>query len=79
MLRELAAQHQILCVTHLAPIAALGDSHYEVSKEVAGERTRTQVARIQGSARVDEVARLSGSGKLTAKARAHAKELLARR
>jgi len=77
-LRELAAQHQILCVTHLAPIAALGDSHYEVSKEVAGERTRTQVARIQGSARVDEVARLSGSGKLTAKARAHAKELLAR-
>lgn len=77
-LQDLASSHQILCVTHLAPIAALGDCHYEVVKEVAGGRTRTLVRRIQGAARVDEVARLSGSGKLTAKARAHAKELLSR-
>lgn len=77
-LQALASSHQILCVTHLAPIAALGDSHYEVVKEVTEGRTRTQVRRIKGSARVDEIARLSGSGKLTAKARAHAKELLAR-
>jgi DNA repair protein RecN (Recombination protein N) len=75
-LRALGRSHQILCITHLASIAALGQAHYRVDKRVRGGRTRTLVLPLDGDARVDEIARMSGSGRLTDVARAHARELL---
>ena len=75
-LRELAEVHDILCITHLPQIAALGHAHYRVHKREQQGRTVTRVERLEGDARVDEIARMAGGGKITAVARAHARELL---
>jgi DNA repair protein RecN (Recombination protein N) len=75
-LAALAKSHQILCITHLAPIAALGDVHLRVDKRVRGGRTRTTVRDLRDELRVDEIARMSGTGAITDAARAHARELL---
>ncbi len=76
-MRALARRHQVLCVTHLPQIAALGATHYRLAKAVRGDRTRTHAERLEGEARVDEIARMAGGGRLTEAARAHARELLA--
>lgn len=58
--------HQVLCVTHLPQLAGFGDAHFRVEKQVKGERTVTQVKRLQGQARVEELAQmLGGSGEAT--------------
>lgn len=76
-LRRLGRRHQIVCITHLPQIAALGELHYRLVKRVRGGRTGTLVERVAGQARVDEIARMAGGGRLTAATRAHARELLA--
>jgi DNA repair protein RecN (Recombination protein N) len=75
-LRQLAEVHDILCITHLPQIAALGHAHYRVHKREQQGRTVTRVERLEDEARVDEIARMAGGGKITAVARAHARELL---
>jgi DNA repair protein RecN (Recombination protein N) len=75
-LRRLGSRHQVLCITHLPQIAALGETHYRIVKRVRGGRTAPRVERLSGEARVDEIARMSGGGRITATARAHARELL---
>jgi len=77
-LRSLASDHQVLCVTHLAQIACYGDAHYRVTKEVAGERTLSQVAQIEEHDRIEELAVMLG-GAATEASRRSARELLARR
>jgi len=72
-----AADHrQVLCVTHLAPIAARAAHHVRVSKHVRGGRTRTAVAMLIGEERIEEIARMLGGAATTAAARAHARDLL---
>jgi DNA repair protein RecN (Recombination protein N) len=73
---ELARAHQILCVTHLPQIAAFGDAHFSVAKEVDDLRTRTLAERLSGERRVDELGQLLGAQ--SSAARANAKELLQR-
>jgi DNA repair protein RecN (Recombination protein N) len=53
--------HQVLCITHLPQLAAFGDVHFHVTKQVAGERTTTQVDRLTGDVRVIELARMLGA------------------
>ncbi|HEU4369167.1 MAG TPA: DNA repair protein RecN [Methylomirabilota bacterium] len=65
---------QVVCVTHLAPIAALADHHLRVSKSVRGGRTRVVAAPLDGAERVEEVARMLGGPAATA--REHARTLL---
>ncbi|MFQ5514625.1 MAG: DNA repair protein RecN [Myxococcota bacterium] len=77
-LRALAGSHQIVCITHLPQIAALADAHFRVSKRQRGSRTLTRVERLEDDARVEEIARMASGGRVTAVARAHARELLAR-
>jgi len=61
-LKKVAASHQVLCVTHLAQIAAAGDEHFVVEKVVEDGHTFTRVTELQGEARVLELARmLSGT------------------
>jgi DNA repair protein RecN (Recombination protein N) len=75
-IRAVADHRQVLCVTHLPQIAAHADHHFHVEKtEVAG-RTETHVRVLAGAARKDELARMLG-GHATARAKAHAAELLA--
>lgn len=72
-MRRIAARHQVLCITHLAPVAAAADSHFEVSKCVKDGRSVTQVQLLTGRARTAELARMLG-GQGTAALR-HAEEL----
>jgi DNA repair protein RecN (Recombination protein N) len=57
----LSREHQVLCVTHLPQIAAFGDAHYLVGKEVRGERTLTFVQRLEDAGRTQELAQMLGT------------------
>jgi len=57
----LARQHQVLCVTHLPQLAAFGDQHFSVRKEVEGGRTSTRVELLEGDARLIELAQMLGA------------------
>lgn len=56
----LARHHQVLCVTHLPQLAAYGDHHYGVRKEVHGGRTTTQVQPLESETRITELAQMLG-------------------
>jgi len=75
-LREVAADHQVLCITHLPQIAALADRHYVVSKLIRDGRTHTEVTLLDEAGRVEELARMLGGAKVTEAARAAARALL---
>lgn len=75
-IRAMARHRQVLCITHLAQIAAYADHHLRVEKQVSGGRTITRVRKLSVSERRDEIARMLGGARLTEKSRAHADELL---
>ncbi|MBI3537523.1 MAG: DNA repair protein RecN, partial [Chloroflexi bacterium] len=68
-------EHQVLVITHLPQIAAYGDSHLKIHKEIVGERTITKVGELNDAQRVDEIANMLGTA--TATTRKNAEELLA--
>jgi DNA repair protein RecN (Recombination protein N) len=76
-LRGLGARSQVLCVTHLAQVAAQGHHHLRVVKLTDGKTTRTSLTELSGQERVREVARMLGGAQITDKALAHAREMLA--
>ncbi len=76
LLRQTAGSRQVLCVTHLAQMAAHGHAHLLVSKSVADGRTFTQVASLDEDARCVELARIIG-GEMTASAVDAAREMRA--
>jgi len=63
LLGRLAADGQVVCITHLPTVAARGDHHLKVEKSVSGGRTVLQVVPVPGEARVEEIARLLGGDK----------------
>lgn len=75
-IRAMARHRQVLCITHLAQIAAYADHHLRVEKQVSGGRTTTRVRKLSAAERRDEIARMLGGARLTEKSRAHADELL---
>jgi DNA repair protein RecN (Recombination protein N) len=77
-LRALGTGRQVLCVTHLPQVASQGHQHFRVSKLSDGRSTRTQVTVLGGDSRVEEISRMLGGVEITARARAHALEMLAR-
>lgn len=76
-IRSLAVGKQVLCISHLAQIAAYGQHHLRVEKQVREGRTVTAVRPLRQSERRDEIARMVGGARLTEKSRAHADELIA--
>ena len=75
-LREVSRHHQVLCVTHLAPIAVYADKHYLVRKDVVDGRTRSAIVPLGETERLDEVARMLGGLHVTKKTRDAAAEML---
>ena len=75
-LRQLGSTRQVLCVTHLGQVAACGQQHLAVSKEVRGGQTFTGVSPLDGKARVSELARMIGGKTTTAATETMARELL---
>lgn len=72
-MRQIGRRRQVICITHLAPVAAAGDQHYVVSKTEREGRTTTEINPVRGDARAGEIARMLGGG---AAARQHAIALL---
>lgn len=75
-LREIAREHQVICITHLPQIASCADFNYRIYKESDQTRTYTHVERLDPNSTVDEIARLLGGETVTDLARANALELI---
>jgi DNA repair protein RecN (Recombination protein N) len=58
---QLARQHQVFVVTHLPQLAAFGDQHYRVGKQVQDGRTITQVEKLSDANRLEELAQMLGN------------------
>jgi DNA repair protein RecN (Recombination protein N) len=75
-LAAVAETRQVLCVTHLAPLAARAVHHVRLEKTVRGGRTRVTATALDDGERVREVARMLGGDPESAPALRHARELL---
>ncbi len=77
-LSQVAKGKQVICVTHLAQIAAAADNHLLIEKNVANGRTYTNVNTLSYNERIDEIARIMSGTEITEKLFDSAKELLDR-
>ncbi|OPY06143.1 MAG: DNA repair protein RecN [Syntrophorhabdus sp. PtaB.Bin184] len=75
-LKDLSARHQVLCITHLPQIAAYGDRHYLVEKQVKDGRTTTAIRELTAEERVQELARMLGGATITDITIKRAREML---
>src|SRR5947209_6683978 len=75
-MRKLAADHQLLCITHLPQVAAAAATQFVVTKEIVGGRTHSRLSEVAGKARQEEIARMLGGR--TDSALKHAATLLKR-
>ncbi len=73
-MKKIAKTHQILCITHLASIAAKGDFNYYISKEVENGKTRTKIEKLNEERTIKEIARIA-SGDINDISIEHAKQL----
>jgi DNA repair protein RecN (Recombination protein N) len=74
---QLGRRHQVICVTHLPQMAALGDTHFRVAKRVVKGRTTTHVEQLGPPEREEEIAQMLG-GNANTPARANASDLIER-
>ena len=74
-LKQVSKGRQIICVTHLAQVAAFADNHLLISKSTEGGKTFTSVESLEKEGRVNELARIMG-GNLTDALKKSAEELL---
>ncbi|HEU4366328.1 MAG TPA: DNA repair protein RecN [Candidatus Krumholzibacteria bacterium] len=75
-LLALSNRHQIICITHMPQIAARGQSHLVVQKEIDGDRTRVRVRAAEGDERTREIARMLGGDEGSDRRLALAAEML---
>ena len=74
-MKNIAKNHQIFVVSHLAVIAASADNNYFSYKKVENGKTKTNVKKIEGEELIDEIARIS-SGNMSITSKEHARELI---
>jgi len=77
-LNQLGKSRQVLCITHLAQVAAKGDSHLQVQKTTDGSTTSTTLHHLTPAERVSEIARMIGGVEISEQTLAHAEDMLAR-
>lgn len=77
-IKKISKNHQVICVTHLASIAAKGDFNYYVCKDIIEGKTKTKVKQLSENEVLEEIARIS-SGSVTSISIKHAKELRKRK
>jgi len=75
-LKRLAADRQVIVITHLPQVAAFADAHVRVTKTTARGKTRVEIARLADSDRPGEIARMLAGAAPSAQAAAHAEEML---
>ena len=76
IMQEMANHRQIIAITHLPQIAALGQSHYKVYKADTATRTETHITRLTDEERITEIASMLSGNNVTQAAMNTAKELL---
>jgi DNA repair protein RecN (Recombination protein N) len=75
-LAALSRAAQVLCITHLAPLASRGDRHFSIEKRVQGNRTTVVVTPLTPDERITELARMIGGTEVTETVLQHAREML---
>ena len=75
-LKALSRTQQVLCVTHLAQIAAFADQHFAIEKREKAARTATNVRLLAPAERTEELARMISGAKVTETSRKHAEQML---
>lgn len=68
--------HQVLCITHLPQIAAFADNHFKITKQVAGDRTQTQVEELAHDTQEQEIAAMIGGVPVSQAALENARQIL---
>lgn len=76
LMKEMSDARQLLVITHLPQIAAKGSSHYQVFKQVIGEKSYTQVRKLEPSERIEEIAKMMSGDVCGDAALQAAKELI---
>jgi DNA repair protein RecN (Recombination protein N) len=74
-LSSIARHHQIICITHLAQIAAMADAHYCIEKRTDGMSTQTVIKELNASEMIEELSRILGGAEITDRVRESAKEM----
>ena len=67
--------HQVICITHLAQIAAMADQHYMIEKVVSDQTTKTVICGLDEKESVDELSRILGGAKITDAVADNAREM----
>ena len=76
LLQGIGRRRQVLCVTHLPQVAACADHHFAVRKTGRDAAVASTVEALGGAKRIEEIARMLGGVEITARTRAHAREML---
>lgn len=76
VLKQLAEQSQLICITHLPQVASCADAHILVEKHIEKKKSHSTVNVLSSEQRIEEIARLIGGLEITEEAREHAKALL---
>lgn len=74
-LKAISSKHQVLCITHLAPIAAKGNNNYYINKQEENGRAKTKVTKLNKEQKIKEIARVA-SGEITEVSLKHAESLI---
>ncbi|WP_047553191.1 DNA repair protein RecN [Methylotenera sp. G11] len=76
LLKQLGVERQVLVITHLPQVAALGQHHLRVSKALVNEQTLSNIEQLDDGQRIEEIARMLGGLEITDTTRKHATEML---
>ena len=76
LMKEMSSSRQLLVITHLPQIAAKGETHYQVFKEVVGAKSHTQVRKLEQLGRIQEIAKMMSGDACGDAALQAAKELI---
>ena len=75
-LKEVSHNRQVICITHLAQIASMGNQHFKINKTTFNNQTETEVALLNDEERIEEISRIIGGIKITDTIRQTAREML---
>ncbi len=75
-LKGVSCGRQVICITHLAQIASMGDQHFKINKSTFENQTRTEVLLLDEEQRIEEISRIIGGIEITDTIRQTAREML---
>ena len=64
-MRVIGKKRQVICITHLAQIAAMADTHFAIEKSAAGGKTKTRIWELDEKESIQELARILGGAEIT--------------